>query len=345
MRDIHREAWFLNYLTSIPYYEACAQAAEDFADLFNRLLTGYGIHGEGRLDYWVSRYLNHAQEIRRRIEFVRHADYMPMLDQLDATRSDYRGLAEQNIYGWRTPAEERAWNATLNRMSSLCGTGSQALNNTWSAGEAWLDHLAGQEDTFVDRNDGFAKGATHTLEYWQNAGLIPIPESYPRYEPDLSTSCRTGEPCPKSGVWVPQQVLDEGLEHLQIEFAQAGRPMQPLYRFHLKEEVSPGVIESFRNMGWELEEEEMKAYAREEAISKAETAIWYPLVQVSETSNTPVQRGRVEAKQPCPRTGYWWTLAKDGSRRLFEKGEAMPDFPNSQYGGTIWYWDEDQAHQ
>lgn len=52
---------------------------------------------------------------------------------------------------------------------------------------------------------------------------------------------------------------------------------------------------------------------------------------------------RCEAKQPCPRTGFWWTPAKQGSRRHFSQGETMPDFPASQYGATIWYWDQNQG--
>lgn len=52
--------------------------------------------------------------------------------------------------------------------------------------------------------------------------------------------------------------------------------------------------------------------------------------------------GRCEANQPCPREGYWFTPAKIGSRRFFKQGELMPEF-KSDYGQTIWQWDENQA--
>lgn len=52
---------------------------------------------------------------------------------------------------------------------------------------------------------------------------------------------------------------------------------------------------------------------------------------------------RSEAKQPCPQTGFWWSPAKQHSRRYFNQGEIMPDFPDSQYGATIWYWDQNQG--
>jgi len=51
---------------------------------------------------------------------------------------------------------------------------------------------------------------------------------------------------------------------------------------------------------------------------------------------------RCEANSPCPKTGYWSTPAKLGSRRHFQQGEIMPDFPASTYGITIWMWDQNQ---
>ncbi|WP_440030416.1 hypothetical protein [Chromobacterium amazonense] len=338
MRDINREAWFLNYVTSIPYYEACAQATEDFADLFNRLLTKHDGHGIGNLDGWVSRYLNHAEEIRRRIEFVRYGDYMPMYGQLSDTNRDFRGLAEQNIYGWRTPAEDRAWNTALEHMSSLCGVGAQALGNVYWRGKLWAD----DQTNCVGRNEGFSKGASYDLDFWQTHGLIPVPKQYPKYEVDYSLSCKTGDVCPRNGVWVPQQVLNEGLEHLHIEFAQQGRLMPPLFRFHLEKQVDENIVNYLREMG---EEPDLDAYTSEEAISAMEEAVWHPLVLVSDPISKPISRGRTEAKQPCPRAGYWWTLAREDSRRRFSQGEVMPDFADSRYGATIWYWDEDQKDQ
>jgi hypothetical protein len=57
-------------------------------------------------------------------------------------------------------------------------------------------------------------------------------------------------------------------------------------------------------------------------------------------NDTP--RLRCEANEPCPREGFWFTPAKADSRRHFKQGELMPDL-KSDYGMTIWQWDEDQA--
>lgn len=54
------------------------------------------------------------------------------------------------------------------------------------------------------------------------------------------------------------------------------------------------------------------------------------------------ERGRVEANQPCPRTGYWFTPAQQNSRRHFKEGEIMP-IVRADYGVNIWQWDENQA--
>lgn len=50
------------------------------------------------------------------------------------------------------------------------------------------------------------------------------------------------------------------------------------------------------------------------------------------------QIGRVEAGQPCPRAGYWFTPAQANSRRHFQQGELMPCFTGSSWGDTLWYW-------
>ncbi len=51
---------------------------------------------------------------------------------------------------------------------------------------------------------------------------------------------------------------------------------------------------------------------------------------------------RCEAGQHCPKAGYWMTPAKAGSRRHFQQGDVMPAVA-SDYGSTIWQWDNDQS--
>ena len=65
MRDLNREAWFLYTVTSIEHFERCAQACQDFAELFDQLMTKHDAHGYANLDYWVKEYFGHAKEIQR----------------------------------------------------------------------------------------------------------------------------------------------------------------------------------------------------------------------------------------------------------------------------------------
>lgn len=50
---------------------------------------------------------------------------------------------------------------------------------------------------------------------------------------------------------------------------------------------------------------------------------------------------RSNAGQTCPRTGYWFTPARENSRTHFEEGQTMPDVGGT-WGTTIWQWDEQQ---
>jgi hypothetical protein len=47
------------------------------------------------------------------------------------------------------------------------------------------------------------------------------------------------------------------------------------------------------------------------------------------------ERLRCEAGQPCPKTGFWATPAKQDSRREFKQGDTMPSM-GGDYGVTIW---------
>lgn len=51
---------------------------------------------------------------------------------------------------------------------------------------------------------------------------------------------------------------------------------------------------------------------------------------------------RVPAGERCREPGYYFTPAQTGSRRKFKLGELMPDL-GSDFGTTIWQWDQDQA--
>ncbi|MCO4889612.1 hypothetical protein MKD50_09555 [Cupriavidus sp. WGtm5] len=51
-RNLDQDAWFLYQTSSLAYYECCARLCEDFAHLYDSLITDNGVHGAAALDYW-----------------------------------------------------------------------------------------------------------------------------------------------------------------------------------------------------------------------------------------------------------------------------------------------------
>ena len=77
---------------------------------------------------------------------------------------------------------------------------------------------------------------------------------------------------------------------------------------------------------------DLVAWAREHA----------KLTQADVASPGHALRLRCEANQHCPKTGFWFTPARAGSRQRFEAGQVMPEI-GGDYGATIWQWDELQG--
>ncbi|HSI51707.1 MAG TPA: PoNe immunity protein domain-containing protein [Ideonella sp.] len=64
-------------------------------------------------------------------------------------------------------------------------------------------------------------------------------------------------------------------------------------------------------------------------------------VRLGASSATAAAGLRCEAGQSCPRTGFWFTPARESSRQRFEQGQVMPE-AGTDYGTTIWQWDDCQ---
>ncbi|CAM3493350.1 hypothetical protein [Cupriavidus taiwanensis] len=229
-RDIDQDAWFLYHTTSIPYYEICAQLCADFADLYNGFITGHGLHGAARLDYWVSRYLSHAENIRRGIKLIQHGgDYMPMIGFLNSPATDYRGIVEQPL-GWMTEEQRRRWDESFDRMSHACSTGATTLRNNEWAGSYWRERDLHKHDyELVNRDDSHKGDFGDDIQNAASLGLIAPPKEYPRHSINHDVSVKPGEPCPQTGVWIPSQWL-RGADDFSLAFCVQGQPMQPAFR-------------------------------------------------------------------------------------------------------------------
>jgi hypothetical protein len=335
-RNLDQDAWFLYETTSIAYYEMCARLCEEFAHFFNRLLTGHDAHGMGRVDYWVSRYLEHAENIRRGIGFIKlGGDYMPMMGFLGAPSSDFRGLIE-NAFGYETRDE---WRAAFEPMSYACGTGSTTLRNNEWKGLNWLNRgTLGEDRNLLDRNSSHTGDRSTAISDLIEFSLATPPSHFPTHSIDKTIKAKPGDRCVRTGVWVPEQWVN-GAGDFSLAFCVEGRPMQPAYRIAGLE----------KNVVREADPEHgLDEFATYDKVTKAEDTVWYFVHKpdasaekaTNDTSNT--LRLRCEAGQPCPREGFWFTPAQVGSRRHFKAGEPMPEV-GGDYGATIWQWDPNQA--
>lgn len=84
-----------------------------------------------------------------------------------------------------------------------------------------------------------------------------------------------------------------------------------------------------------------KPFYPRDLVDYARTHAALPNATESDATSQPL-RLRIDADQPCPQSGYWFTPAQANSRRHFKAGDVMPTI-GSDYGTTIWQWDSDQS--
>ena len=320
MRDLNKEAWFLYQVTSIEHFERCAQACQEFAK------------------EWAHEYYDYAKEIRRRIELVTLGDYMPMISILGGVGPSWRGI-EDRIDSRMSAETEKSLDAAFERMKAPCSTANQAMQNNEWAGLYWVNREEHKhEQELVDRDDGIVgEDYEWYVSRLQEMEFLPQLDRYPQYGVDKTRSCRAGETCPWTGVWVPEQALTEGLEKFSLAFAMAGRPMQPAYR----------IVADYHET---LDDDPEYPTVNHIIKTKAEDALWFPIVQAEATATEtrPNQnRLRGEPNELVPKTGWWHSPAKPNGEALhyFEAGQHFPDIQSTHYGSVIWGYDADEQKE
>lgn len=73
-----------------------------------------------------------------------------------------------------------------------------------------------------------------------------------------------------------------------------------------------------------------------DCFDQESSARWY--ARFDEEQQERAIPEKIYAGQPCSHAGYWSTPASAESRQFFNKGEVMPNFEDSDWGATIWYW-------
>lgn len=183
-----------------------------------------------------------------------------------------------------------------------------------------LLHRAGRYADPIWRTAGayWLSGALGARYNPDSRGPFPNVEAWPRYRLNSEVVVMSGEPVPRTGIYLPE--IDDSC----AQFLIAGEPADEA------------------NVGYDP--------VRMQNVGRA-PAHWV-LVERVAGETVPLEAGlgpieiaptRVPAGKPAPRSGYWLTPAKPNSRRHFKQGDVFPEVADSSYGATFWQWSPDQS--
>lgn len=162
-----------------------------------------------------------------------------------------------------------------------------------------------------------------TVEYTDDdRGPLSPPPSWPKYRLNPKVRVRTNDKVPRNGIYLPDdkdgcaELLIEGYEAWQVTLPSDPNSTTPVPRSQRSRDTTWTLVERIADSGGGVP-----------------------------GAPDPVAAGvrlRCQAGQPCPASGFWFSPARQTSRRSFTQGELMPEV-GGDYGTTIWQWDEQQA--
>lgn len=158
--------------------------------------------------------------------------------------------------------------------------------------------------------------------YSGERGELNPPERWPTYRINMNVFVRTGDKTKTSGIYLPD-ADNSCAEFLSTDYDRA---------------PSAIVFVRFDDL---LHPVTGEKYGETPVFEKRE-CVWYLVERTADVgsadSNIAKHVHRIPAGESCPETGFYVTPADAASRRMFQKGEAMPAI-HSKYGNTIWQWD------
>ncbi|MBS1157487.1 MAG: hypothetical protein H6R07_3411 [Proteobacteria bacterium] len=218
--------------------------------------------------------------------------------------------------GWMTQEDEKNYYNLLSAAGLLDGNIERTMSGMW-------------QESYLTKN--------FDSEYF---GLLDLPARIPRYCVDETVQIFSGDVIDITGVYLPEQTN----ACAQFLYALPGKkrslfsPFTTPTESRVAGEVRVGLQ---KNKYGEWIDDEWQP-TRWTLVRRAEGEFIDVPPEGFFPENSLVT-GCCEANHRCPGSGYWWTPAKENSRRQFNEGELMPDYPDSQYGETIWYWDQQQG--
>lgn len=270
--------------------------------------------------------------------------------KMTATDEKLRGV-EQFSMQWVTSEEERQYNQVIALVNSL----ASKIDDTFSPEPSphWDDY-------------GFA---CCFPQFKTDSPMIP------KFRIRRDIAADTGKAPPRTGVYVaadmPEAALQfavSGNDGFKLKeastfseigwdaFNWVGRDRlwfdnAAMFDFATKSKHAP-LFRNWIRVPGSSEDAELAPSAVARLSFTTRRAVWYFVEEIPDefeqvdlppqTSNMPQQTLRQTGGDLCNAAGFYFSPAQANSRRYFRTGDTLPKF-ESQYGETIWQWDQDQS--
>jgi hypothetical protein len=221
-QELGKRVWCLRHLTSEEFFLAAVAACEAVRDFFKAEALGRGLANYGRNNQIYDSWARHARELAQAIEFTKYDDYGPIREAASDVSSTNRGITQWVFMGWLGEAEPE-----YHHLAGIAGQYARDINNVLESGLVdglyWLEDAPNESserhkmligcggkafiNKFFGGPDGEGKFPADNYPHLRNH---PIPQVFPRYEPDTSRPVKTGEIVPWTGIWIPESEVKEG---------------------------------------------------------------------------------------------------------------------------------------
>jgi len=309
-RDLNKEAFLWHAMTSPEYLDrSFAKLSEAAEYLRQRIKEHEFINRYPPLPRWLQAMEALEESYGSARAMLVNGEYDQMRRWAGALKNIPRGFSESSM-DWLPMDQQDQFKETLDRAY---GIASSYMDATTMSGRHFRDI---QSDWRLDHDAGF--DGSSICFYWEDFKdhIWEIPE----FRADTLLDCSTGELVPWTGVWIPVQ----GAGSAALAFARQGQIMQPAYEVFF-EQTDPD-FEQTRPID----------------------VTWHPFRPTGRllpvNGEATVDPLRVAASKSATQTGWWFTPARQGSRRHFKQGDVFPDVEGSSYGATFWLWSPDQSH-
>jgi hypothetical protein len=330
-RDLNREAHLWYTITSAEYVVHAKPLLKEALDVLRRGLNKNPLAADyAPVPYWGGVMEDILANFDHALMALKAGNLDPIMRQCARLMDVPRGFSES--VQWLEGQDNVRMLGLIDEAYSVCSRLLDAL--TMSQRFLSPGYQDGSKDWHTCMPDDAGIVSNTILMYYEEPvyNVIGRPTHIPEYAADTRITCKTGEIVPWTGVWMPTT----GMGTAALAFARQGvQIMQPAYE--LAREFAPDeYVEATKlvDTAWHP----VKPTGRMVPLPPADSSA----SATGESADTPAYQGRVEAGQPCPREGWWLTPSKAESRRRFKQGDAMPAF-STDYGTTIWQWDDNQT--